>query len=854
MAFNTSLYVRIGEAKELPGKDLISGSSDPYCLIKLDNEVVARTATVWRTLDPFWGEEYQFHLPGGFHNLSIYIYDEDTMSEDDLIGKVSIDKEMLQGDPRGFEKWMKLVKVDRDTEVQGEVHLEATLVEESGRKRVRLKVVEARDLAVKDKTGSSDPFVRLSFGGKNYETKTIKKTRYPRWEETFDLEVTSYLGEDFLELTMWDWDRMSNDDFMGRATLSLAELLPGQTVSDWVRLKPLLADGIDEDSPDLGSLRVKARYSEQRILPSQYYQPLVNLMVDSVQGKQFVGPTPLSILEEVMVLDRQEIAITLVKIFLGQGMMLPFLDAVIQQELKYTSDVNTLFRGNSLATKSFDQFMKVVGMPYLHETLKPVVDQIYEEKKMVELDPQKMDRLKRKVSVKKQSDSQLLESSTATITNYLASIVNCILMSVDRCPPVMRMAFRQLRQRVQERIDERFPNNSNEEWQYLCMSGFFFLRFFAPAVLSPKLFFLRDQHPNKHTGRTLTLLAKALQTIGNMGLQTGKEPWMEALNPLIMDSVTRIKDFLDRLLDINDDEVPSQEAQKRSVFQQNLTIKEGFLKKKRGENISVVTPFTFKRRYFWLSYDNISFAKLPEDEVRNTIQTNSICVVEVVDEGAFHLDNMIQITYRDSNDVLNTLYIQAQDVNDRHQWLSSIRKTCVSNPDMLRTFHPGAFRTGRWTCCLGTARAVDVGCSKAHCAATLGDWRDPLDPDVEAQVIYSQLLLGKDTLKEKYSTESTTAGTEAVTKRAKEAAGENSTGKNSDEKEGDAPKTNGTTHSDAEVRPHQTCKKTMSYHDSRMAATGLLLDVIGDIEKAHAAFEKRAKEKDKVPRLRQIQL
>ena len=46
---------------------------------------------------------------------------------------------------------------------------------------------------------------------------------------------------------MWDWDRMSNDDFMGRATLSLAELLPGQTVSDWVRLKPLLADGTTDD-------------------------------------------------------------------------------------------------------------------------------------------------------------------------------------------------------------------------------------------------------------------------------------------------------------------------------------------------------------------------------------------------------------------------------------------------------------------------------------------------------------------------------------------------------------------------------------------------------------------------------
>ena len=47
-------------------------------------------------------------------------------------------------------------------------------------------------------------------------------------------------------------------------------------------------------------------------------------------------------------------------------------------------------------------------------------------------------------------------------------------------------------------------------------------------------------------------------------------------------------------------------------------------------------------------------------QVRNTIQTNCICVVEVVDEGAFHLENMIQISYRDSGDVLNTIYLQAQ--------------------------------------------------------------------------------------------------------------------------------------------------------------------------------------------------
>lgn len=86
-----------------------SGSSDPYCVVKVDNEVVARygghratpgrgragtgalpggaatspitgrTATVWKSLNPFWGEEYTLRLPCGFRSLAVYVLDEDTI-------------------------------------------------------------------------------------------------------------------------------------------------------------------------------------------------------------------------------------------------------------------------------------------------------------------------------------------------------------------------------------------------------------------------------------------------------------------------------------------------------------------------------------------------------------------------------------------------------------------------------------------------------------------------------------------------------------------------------------------------------------------------------------------------------
>lgn len=34
---------------------------------------------------------------------------------------------------------------------------------------------------------------------------------------------------------------------------------------------------------------------------------------------------------------------------------------------------------------------QLVGMPYLHEVLKPVITRVFEEKKYMELDPCKMD-------------------------------------------------------------------------------------------------------------------------------------------------------------------------------------------------------------------------------------------------------------------------------------------------------------------------------------------------------------------------------------------------------------------------------------------------------------------------------
>lgn len=126
------------------------------------------------------------------------------------------------------------------------------------------------------------------------------------------------------------------------------------------------------------------------------------------------------------------------------------------------------------------------------------------------------------------SEEEVRDSSVEMLQDYLSSITESIVGSVSQCPPVMRVTFKQLHKRVEEqftepenevsgRINARYPltlgfcSNSIHCWQdvkYLAISGFFFLRFFAPAILTPKLFQLREQHADTRTSRTLLLLAK----------------------------------------------------------------------------------------------------------------------------------------------------------------------------------------------------------------------------------------------------------------------------------------------------------------------------------------------------------
>ncbi|XP_075069836.1 rasGAP-activating-like protein 1 [Mixophyes fleayi] len=806
MARNTALYFRLVEGKNLPAKD-VSGTSDPYCIVKVDNEVVARTATVWKNLNPFWGEEFTLHLPLGFHTLSFYVMDEDTIGHDDVIGKISLSKEYIASQPRGIDSWINLSLVNPDEEVQGEIYLELHIMQDQHKSNLHCHVLEARDLAPRDISGTSDPFVRIFCNNQTLETSVIKRTRFPRWNDVleFDLRGIEELdpGDQVISIEVWDWDMVGKNDFLGRVWFPLEPLQRNPAVTGWFRLLPF-GNTEEENGGKLGSLRVKVNLSEERILPSLYYQNLIQLLVESVQShEQEDCDSVLALLEEMCSAEsRQEMAVKLVKIFLGQGLAVPFLDKLNMREVNRTADPNTLFRSNSLASKSMEQYMKIVGMPFLHEVLRPIITRIFEEKKYVELDPCKIDlNRSRRISFKGSgTEQQIRESSVESLRGYLSDITNAILGSVEQCPSGMRLCFKQLHKRV----EEQFSGPSNQDVKYAAISGFLFLRFFAPAILTPKLFHLREHHADPRTARTLLLLAKAVQSIGNLGQQLGhgKEQWMAPLHPLIQQSVGQLRDFLDKLIDMESDVECCHTS--RTLFHPSVTIKEGFLHKRKAEAVNLVTRFTFKKRYFWLCSQTFSYAKSPEWQVRSTIPVQRICAVERVDENAFQQPNMMQIITQDSEaQGGQIMYIQCKNVNELNQWLSALRKVSLCNQRLLPTYHPGAYRNSHWTCCLQPDRTVR-GCSRTHLAVTLGDWSDPLDPDAEAQVLYRHLLSAKDMLREKYL-----EGSEGA----------------------------------ASGKPDSRVYCERGFEGSTLSSPARrLLSVIEDLQRAHQAFERRERE------------
>ncbi|XP_056094034.1 multiple C2 and transmembrane domain-containing protein 1 isoform X6 [Rhinichthys klamathensis goyatoka] len=107
---------------------------------------------------------------------------------------------------------------------------------------------KGNNLAIRDRGGTSDPYVKFKIAGKEvFRSKTIHKNLNPVWEEKVSLLVESL--REPLYVKVFDYDFGLQDDFMGSAYLYLESLEHQRTLDVTIELK-------DPHYPnhDLGSL------------------------------------------------------------------------------------------------------------------------------------------------------------------------------------------------------------------------------------------------------------------------------------------------------------------------------------------------------------------------------------------------------------------------------------------------------------------------------------------------------------------------------------------------------------------------------------------------------------------------
>ncbi|XP_068810699.1 ras GTPase-activating protein 2 isoform X2 [Struthio camelus] len=680
-----NLRGKICEAKHLvPNK-----MRDVFCTINLDQEEVFRTQVVEKSLSPYFGEEFYFEIPRTFQWLSFYIYDKTVLQKDLRIGKVSIKKEDLCN-YTGKENWFLLQPIDSNSEVQGKVHLELKLNElitDNGSvcQQLVVHIKECHGLPLINGQ-NCDPYATVSLVGPS-------------------------------RVDLWNNGNLVQDVFLGEIKVPV-KVLRNDSFQAWYLLQPRENGNKSSKTDDLGSLRLNICYTEDYVLPSEYYASLRNLLLKS-PDVQPISASAAYILSEVCQ-DKCDAVLPLVRLLLHHHKLVPFVTAVAELDLKDTQEANTVFRGNTLATRCVDEMMKIVGRHYLKVTLKPVLDEICESLKPCEIDPIKL----------KEGDN--VDIHMENLRYYVDKVFREIVRSSISCPTLMCDVFYSLRHLAAK----RFPNDPHV--QYSAVSSFVFLRFFAVAVVSPHTFHLRPHHPDAQTSRTLTLISKAIQTLGSWGsltkskLSSFKETFMcEFFKTFQEEKFTEsVKKFLD--------DVSSTESREPSGLSEPVHLKEGEMYK-RAQGRTRIGKKNFKKRWFCLTSREFTYHKQQDKEPIFTIPIKNILAVEKLDESSFNKKNMFQVLHGEK-----PLYIQANNCVEASEWIEALCRVTRCNQKRLSFYHPSAFLNGNWLCCKATVENT-VGC--ARCTADVpADTQIEIDGDRETERIYSLFTINMSKL------------------------------------------------------------------------------------------------------------
>eukprot|EP00026_Physarum_polycephalum_P010755 Phypoly_transcript_10933.p1 GENE.Phypoly_transcript_10933~~Phypoly_transcript_10933.p1 ORF type:complete len:288 (+),score=65.44 Phypoly_transcript_10933:100-963(+) len=271
-------HVKIIEARNLKSSNF-SGFCDPLCKVQIgdDKKKSHKTKAVKKTLNPKWQETFVFEGVSKADKLEVEVRHWNVVNSK-VIGTASYSFSSLPAGLKPQEIWLP-IKEGKDTNAEaGEVHLLVVLATaedavdldgvrlashqevEEGNSIFIVEILEGRNLAVKDLSGTSDPYCVLqilpplssSSGSGSPPSSSVKqrtcivfKSLDPVWNEEFFFQIPFSNGT--LEVEVWDWDRIGSHDAMGVVRVPLSKFADELVHDNWYLLSPIKKEKVSGD-------------------------------------------------------------------------------------------------------------------------------------------------------------------------------------------------------------------------------------------------------------------------------------------------------------------------------------------------------------------------------------------------------------------------------------------------------------------------------------------------------------------------------------------------------------------------------------------------------------------------------
>ncbi|CAL4149516.1 unnamed protein product [Meganyctiphanes norvegica] len=379
---------------------------------------------------------------------------------------------------------------------------------------LKIFVLEAKHISNKRKY-----FCEVLLDGVVYaQTSSKSKGEICFWGESFNFESLPPIETITVTLYSETEKRKKKCSLVGKVLIPVVEVMSRSHIEKWHQVS---IDSSKHSKQEPPSLRLRSKFTSIQILPLDTYS-------DFLQFVSSEYTLLCEVLEPVLsVKAKEDIATSLINIMQHQGNAKHFLADIMIMEIDRIYDTHLLFRGNSLASKAMEAFMKLVGEKYLLDTLKQVITDIVETGHDCEVDPMKISQI------------SLLQKQQENLLSVVKMTWSRILNSHPFFPMELRECFCLYK--------ERLSSCDKTVLLYNLISSSIFLRFLCPAILSPSLFNIIQEYPDKKTSRNLTLIAKTLQTLANFTKFQGKENYMEFMNNFIEVEQAQMRIFLKRI-------------------------------------------------------------------------------------------------------------------------------------------------------------------------------------------------------------------------------------------------------------------------------------------------------------------